>query len=67
MEPIITVSSETLAPLINEAPAPSPNTIADVSQINELNDPDTVNDPVIWASPIKGNADTPVKSPPYPA
>tara|TARA_R100000734_G_C3226848_1_gene36308 strand:- start:18 stop:209 length:192 start_codon:yes stop_codon:yes gene_type:complete len=39
-----------------DVPALGPNTMLSASNVNALNEPDIVNDPVITASPVNGNA-----------
>ena len=50
-----------VAPLVSAAPADSPITVLLVGPIPwGTNDPDTFNDPVIWASPVNGKVDPPL-------
>ena len=51
-----------------DVPAPVPNTILSSSNLNAKNEPDTVNEPVITASPVNGNGsvDMPVNCEPSP-
>ena len=51
-EPIITLF---VAPASIDSPEPEPNIILSEFNLNEWNDPDIVNEPVITASPVNGN------------
>ena len=50
--------------LINGTVASGSNT--DAASVKSINDPENANDPVICASPVNGNASTPVNKDPLP-